>query len=155
LAYFLSLSFQIETAMAVGLIMPPGGPLHVSSAIGLMLQPLAGCDLMRFESARRSVEDPAFQSWLEEAPRLPDEVLARIAVDEPAAVYGELEPSYLCQCSREKAENVLRLLDPAELEDMLKSDGKAEIHCHFCAASYEFSAEELSRMLRESEAGNA
>ena len=68
LAYFLSLSFQVETALAVGLIMPPGGAVRVSSAVGLLLQPLPGCDLMRFERARQSVEDPAFQSWLEAAP---------------------------------------------------------------------------------------
>src|SRR3972149_936896 len=41
MAYFLSLSFQIETALAVGLIMPPGDAVRVSSAAGRMLQPLA------------------------------------------------------------------------------------------------------------------
>lgn len=154
MAYFLSLSFQIETALAVGLIMPSEEPVRVSSAVGLMLQPLPGCDPLRFERARQSVEHAAFQQWLEREPRLPQEVLARVAVDEPAAYYGEIEPSYLCSCSRDKAENVLRMLEPAELEDMIAKDGKAEINCHFCAESYVFSAGELGRMLRQSQAGN-
>jgi len=155
MAYFLSLSFQIETALAVGLIMPTETPVRVSSAVGLMLQPLPGCDPVRFERARQSVEDPAFQTWLEDAPRLPQEVLARVDVGERAVFYGEIEPAYVCQCSRDKAENVLRMLDPAELKDMIAKDGKAEINCHFCAESYEFSARELSRMLGQSAAGNA
>jgi molecular chaperone Hsp33 len=155
MAYFLSLSFQVETALAVGLIIPSEEPVRVSSAIGLMLQPLPGCDPMRFERARQSVEDPRFQTWLEASPRPPRQVLERVAVDEAAAFYGELEPSYFCQCSREKAENVLRLLEPAELEDMIAKEGMAEINCHFCAEQYVFSAAELGRMVGQSEAGNA
>jgi len=155
LAYFLSLSFQIETALAVALRMPAESPLRVGSAAGLMLQPLPGCDALRFEAARQSVEHPEFQAWLDAAPRAPEEVLGRVEAEGTPTVYEIVAPSYLCACSRGKAENVLRMLDPAELTDMLEKDGMAEINCHFCANSYVFTAEELGRMLRQSQAGNA
>ncbi|MCH8882769.1 MAG: Hsp33 family molecular chaperone HslO [SAR324 cluster bacterium] len=155
LAYFLSLSFQVETALAVGLVLPPDPPVRVHSAIGVLLQPLPGCDPLDFERVRQSVEDPAFQEWLASGPRLPEEVLARIEIDEPAELIGELEPFYACRCSREKADNILRMIDPVELQEMLEADGQAEINCHFCADSYVFSAAELQQILRQSHAGNA
>jgi molecular chaperone Hsp33 len=155
LAYFLSLSFQIETALAVALHTVEESPVRFDSAAGLMLQPLPGCDPMRFEAARQSVERPEFQAWLDAGPRAPDEVLAWVEVEGKPTVYERTEPSYVCACSRFKAENVLRMLDPAELTDMLEKDRMAEINCHFCANSYVFTADELGRMLRQSQAGNA
>jgi len=155
LAYFLSLSFQIETALSVAVRLPEQNPQQIRSAVGLMLQPLPGCDPLRFEAARQSVERPEFQAWLESAPRGPEEILSRVEAEGTPTVYDIVEPAYLCACSRGKAENVLRMLDPAELTDMLEKDGMAEINCHFCANTYVFTAEELGRMLRQSQAGNA
>jgi molecular chaperone Hsp33 len=155
LAYFLSLSFQIETALAVGLNMPPEEPVQVPSASGLLMQPLPGCDPMDFDRVRQAVETQSFRDWLEAEPRAAGDILGRVALDEAPRYYGELEPEYTCQCSREKADNILRMIDPEELTDMIEKDGQAEINCHFCADSYLFSKVELREILRQSQAGNA
>lgn len=155
LAYFLSLSFQIETALAVGLIMPDRERVSIASAAGLMLQPLPHGDLQQFDEVRQRVEHPTFQTWLEAEPRQPEEMLEHLALGEPAQIYDELEPAYYCHCSRAKAERVLRMYDPGEVRDMLETDGHAEVNCHFCAARYVFSADELREILRQSQAGNA
>ncbi|HKI97361.1 MAG TPA: Hsp33 family molecular chaperone HslO [bacterium] len=156
MAHLLSLSFQVESAMCVGLIMPPAEPVTVQSALGVLLQPLPGADLERFEAVRAAVEQPDFRAWLEEAPRAPETVLERVgpAGDTPQ-VLQESTPRFRCHCSREKVASVLRMFDPAELQDMLESEGQADVNCHFCAATYHFSRSDLETMLGQSQIGHA
>jgi len=156
MAHLLSLSFQVETAMNVGLIMPPAEPVTVHSALGLLLQPLPDADLERFEAMRVQVEQDAFRDWLEREPHELEAVLAHVA---PSGVRPEVlhetEPRFSCGCSRAKVASVLRMFDPAELRDMAETDGQADVNCHFCAAPYHFSRSELETMLGQSQVGHA
>lgn len=155
LAFLFSLSFQVETALAVGLVIPPREPIAPASAVGLLLQPLPGANLEDFEAVRQRIEHPALREWLEAAPRAPEDVLARLEVPEAPQLAEDVRPAYVCFCSRDKVEAVLRMLDPAELTDMIEKQGRAEVSCHFCADAYVFSKVELQGLLRQSQSGHA
>ena len=155
LAFFLSLSFQIETGIVVGLIIRPDSPIQLSSATGLLIQPLPGCDPLAFDHLRTEIEHPRFREWLEEQPRNAEEVAGRLDVGEAPSYLGEVTPHYVCNCSRQKVETVLRMLDQAELVDMLEKDGSAEIDCHFCAEHYYFSRADLQFLIEQCQAGHA
>jgi len=155
LAHFLSLSFQVETALGVGLFMPGREPVELVSATGVMLQPLPGCNLLVFDRYRQQVEALDFRLWLEAEPRELEEVLAHLGVPEAPQVLHRAEPAYICNCSREKVAAVLRLIDPEELTTMRDEEGMAQVSCHFCAATYVFSRHDLDAFLREGQVGNA
>jgi molecular chaperone Hsp33 len=154
LAHLMSLSFQVETALAVGLIVPPSEPIGLVSALGVLLQPLPGGDLEAFDAVRRAVERPDFRRWLESAPRAPEEALAHVGLGKPVTL-AETRPAYRCRCSREKVERVLRMLERDELTDMITRDAGAEVNCHFCATAYRFSKTDLEGLLRQSQSGHA
>lgn len=61
----------------------------------------------------------------------------------------ELEPAFLCDCSRERMEKALISLGEKEIHDMIHEDGGAEITCHFCLSAYQFNQEEMEALLRE------
>jgi len=155
LAYFMSLSYQTETALTAGLIAPPDMPMHFQSAVGVLLQPFPDTDLERFDEVRRAVESPRFRAWLEARPRSSEEILAELPVDDVPEVYAETAPDYVCRCSRDKVAAVLRMLGPDELEEMLAEQGRAEVACHFCAEAYEFSRSDLEMFLRDTKVGRA
>lgn len=156
MAHLLSLSFQIESAMNVGLVLPPTEPAGVDSAIGVLLQPLPGGEMETFEAMREIVDSPDFQGWLEEGPHALEEVLHRITPrGEDSRVLGELTPRFSCECSREKVEFVLRMFDPSEIQDMIEQEGRADVNCHFCAELYTFSRMDLESMLDQYQSGHA
>lgn len=155
MAHLLSLSFQLETAMTVGLIMPPREPASVESAVGVLLQPLPDADMNTFDQMRTGLEQDTFRQWLETAPQPLETVLASAVDGRPAEVLAEVEPHFVCGCSRAKVASVLRMLDPAELQDIIEKDGGTEVSCHFCATQYAFDRAELETFLRESSSGHA
>ena len=155
LAYFLSLSYQVESAVAVGLALGTGLPAAVDFATGILLQPLPGGRLERFDEARRIIESAPFRLWLEAAPRTLHELLARLDLGETPQELQQQVPAYKCNCSKLKVESVLRTLDPAEIRSMLEQEGMAQVNCHFCADTYYFSAADLRSILDNSLAGTA
>lgn len=63
--------------------------------------------------------------------------------------------AFRCDCSRERVTSSLKLLDVAELEDMLAKDKGAEVTCRFCSERYVVSEPELAAVLEERRRGPA
>ena len=57
-------------------------------------------------------------------------------------VLEETSVGYVCNCSRERTEKVLRSLNEEELEKLAK-DEQTEVNCRFCGTKYTFSSEEI------------
>jgi molecular chaperone Hsp33 len=128
----------------------------VRSALGVLVQPLPGADLEAFETLRLRVEQPDFRDWLEAAPHELEAVLAHVAPpgSHPRVLHAS-RPSFTCHCSRDKVTSVLRLFDPAELQDMLDTEGHADVNCHFCAQVYHYSRADLESLLGQGQIGHA
>lgn len=61
-------------------------------------------------------------------------------------------PHLFCTCSKEKIRHTLMGFPTAELEDMIKSDGGAQIDCQFCANSIRFEASDLQEIIKSKNA---
>jgi len=64
-------------------------------------------------------------------------------------VHDTLVPESFCECNREKITNVLKGLPLAEIEDMIKVDGGAQVDCQFCNHCYRFEANDLRALIEE------
>ena len=54
---------------------------------------------------------------------------------------------FKCRCSKEIVLSTLKLIDKAEIEDIIKKDKSCEISCAFCEKKYHFDEEELISLL--------
>lgn len=52
-------------------------------------------------------------------------------------------------CNRTRVEKALKSLGKEQLELIIKEDKKAEVECPYCNKKYNFSEEELKRILLE------
>ena len=56
---------------------------------------------------------------------------------------------FFCPCSRERVDASLALLDDADLEAMIKEDGRAEVTCNFCGEVYDVPGADLEKIRAE------
>ena len=66
------------------------------------------------------------------------ETLARSRFDVSEAVWEARKAEYKCNCSRRYLTRVLVSLGEEQLRAIIKEDGAARIHCHYCNTDYEF-----------------
>jgi molecular chaperone Hsp33 len=116
-----------------------------NSATGLLLQrlPLQGGNQQAevlsadesWERAQRLAETLSSTEMLE----VTQETLLHRLFWEETLLTFEARPIYWeCGCTRERVADMLKMLGRAEVEDILKTQGKIDVACEFCGQPYHF-----------------
>ena len=61
-----------------------------------------------------------------------------------------MDVRYHCDCSKEKFARGIATLGKEEIRDIIETDGKAEVVCHYCRKEYIYSKDDLEKIERES-----
>ena len=77
-----------------------------------------------------------------------EEIAKTVTGDENIEVLEEIHPEYKCNCSKEKCEKGLIAIGKDELETIIKEEEKIEIVCNFCNKKYEFTREDLKKLIK-------
>ena len=121
----------------------------VRAAGGLLAQPLPGCpDEVIDALTEKAKEIETLTATLESGVSLKDALL-QLFEGMDFKITANQHPEFQCDCSRERLERVLISLGEAELSDMIAEEHGAELTCHFCNKQYQFTEEDLRRLLAE------
>ena len=142
---YMARSEQIPSAISLGIFVEPG---RIVSAGGLLVQllPGAGDEIAeRLEAAIRAL--PPFSEMEREHVSLVqvlERALEGFAVE---ILQDDQAVRFSCHCDNQRVLDALRLLGEEELRDMIETDGKAEVRCHFCGTKYNLSKDELEALV--------
>ncbi|MBE2221413.1 MAG: Hsp33 family molecular chaperone HslO [Anaerolineae bacterium] len=145
LTYYLNQSEQTPSIVVIGEKLGENGRLQVSGGVLIQAMPPNDVSIIR-DFIEKMQELPPLEAMLAEG-KSPEEILALLFAD---VEYDELEKRPLrfeCNCSRERSEQALLNLGRAELEELLNTEGQAEVNCHFCHERYVFDEEDLRLIL--------
>lgn len=145
-ANYLVTSEQRQSAVALGVLVNKDG---VKSAGGYLINAMPDCTGEEISKIEQSIfKAGAMSKMLDENLSLL-EIAKRITGDEYVQVIEENRvPVYHCDCSKENMTAGLVTLGKEELLDIIETDGKAEIECHFCNKHYHFSKKELEEIVK-------
>ena len=148
LTYYYAKSEQIPTAIALGVLVDTD--LSVKAAGGYMIQLMPEAT---DETADRLTE------IVENLPPVTDMIMNNMSAEDIAFAVTDgfdmvLElnspsPEYKCNCSRDRMERALISLGKKELSDIIEEQGNAEMTCRFCDNVYEFSKDELLKLMEK------
>ena len=152
LAFFFSVSDQLETEIESCIVLNPSPERPINCAAGVMLQAMPGCDLEAFARLRMELHNDHIQQLLREV--MPCEKKLWKIIEELTAIKlpeasGKLAysfagvPEYRCTCTREKLLLAMRTLGDKELRRIFDSNGTPAIKCEFCNRNYHFKREDF------------
>lgn len=146
-AEYFEKSEQKNTAVALGVLVDKNG---VKSAGGYIITPMPDATNEEISQVEQAIfKAGAISKMLDKNLSLID-IAKAVTGDENVEIIEEnITPLYECDCSKENMENGLVTLDKKVLKEMIEEDGKAELTCHFCNKKYNFSKEELEKILEE------
>ncbi len=140
-------SEQTPTVCALGVLVDPD--LTVSAAGGLLLQLLPFCPESVIDRIEKNVAAlPPMTVMLHEG-LTPEEIVKKALDGFEFDILDEYEPTYRCNCSRERVERALSTLKPDELLTLPDENGIVETTCQFCDAVYHFSENDLKAILEK------
>lgn len=137
-------SEQVPTAIALGVLVDKNG---VKSAGGYIVQLMPDAteeDITLIEKNLKKM--PPISKLLEKNKSLED-IAGMIAGNGMLFMVGDdLYPEYKCDCKRSRIQKGLISLGANEIQDIIDTDGKAEIECKFCKKKYIFKREDLEKI---------
>lgn len=148
-AYYLAKSEQIPSAVLLGVLLQNSEP-YVTASGGVLVQMMPGAN----EHLITMIEDtiahaPHLTSVIREGAE-PKELLNLALGEIDFTVLEERAVSFKCNCSWQKAYDMIASLGHAEVESMLKEDDGAVMSCGFCSEIYQLDSPDLERMLAAS-----
>ena len=145
-AYYLAKSEQIPSAVLLGVLLQPDAPF-VTCAGGVMIQMLPSAN----ENIAVMIEDtilhaPQLTNAIKEGATAEDLLKITLGIID-YEILGEKEVRFQCNCSFERAVQLISSLGKAEVASMLEEDKGAKMTCGFCNEVYTLDENDLKKML--------
>ena len=143
--YFVE-SEQIPTACALGVLVDRDQ--SVKAAGGYLIQLMPGAAEDTIAKVEGGIMAAGAVYAILEKNDDPEAMLRTVMSDFDLKILETCPVEYRCYCSRERVERALISLGRTELEQMLSEQGGCQLTCQFCDAVYEFTAEDIQRLLK-------
>lgn len=141
---YFATSEQTPSVIALGVLVDKNG-IRSAGGYKLSLMPDATDEIIsKIEEQVRKI-DPV-SKMLDEQKTL-EEIAKEVTGDSNLKVLAEINPEYKCNCSREKCEKGLIAIGKEELQKIIDEEEKIEIACNFCDKKYEFTREDMKKLL--------
>ncbi|MCM2535563.1 Hsp33 family molecular chaperone HslO [Neobacillus pocheonensis] len=145
--YYFATSEQLPSSVGVGVLVNPDDTILAAGGFIFQLMPGTKEETITQLEERLKTIPPI--SKLVEKGLTPEEILEELFGKENVKILETMPVQFECNCSKERFSDAIVSLGESEIDDMIKEDGQAEAHCHFCNEKYHFSKEELERLKEE------
>lgn len=138
-----------QTPSAVGLGVLVDRDLSVKKAGGFIVQLMPGATEEHILDIENSIKNLGSVTKALEEGLNPEALAENLVSNSMLLFYENIETSYYCPCSKERMARALYSIGKDDLTDIIETDGKAELKCHFCNSAYNFNKEELNEILKK------
>lgn len=145
-AHYFVHSEQRNSAVALGVLVDKNG---VKSAGGYLINPMPDASEEEISQVEQAIFNAgAISKMLDEHLTL-KEIAQKVTGDENVEILEEnITPIYQCDCSKEHMAEGLTTIGKEELQNIIETDGQAELLCHFCNQKYHFSKQDLEEIIK-------
>lgn len=146
ITYYFAVSEQIPSAVALGVLMDRQNFVKQAGGLMIQLMPFASDELVeKLESKLAQIT--SLTSMLDQG-MTPEQILEFVLGDLGLEIMDTMPLEFSCNCSRERVEKAVISTGAGELQNMIDEGKPIQVNCHFCEKTYEFSVEDLQKMLK-------
>jgi len=147
LAYYYTVSEQTPSAVALGVLVDVDG--SIMKAGGFIIQMMPGADEMLADLLMYRLEEIPSITTLQRDGNTIEEIIRYIFDGMDLNILSEGTPELYCDCSKERVEKAFISIGKEELERIYEDNASEELICHFCNKKYDFTHEDIGRLLDE------
>ncbi len=144
---YYAVSEQIPTVCALGVLVDTD--LTVKKAGGYIIQLVPPVNEAAIDFIEENIKSMQSVTQMLENGLTPDEIALMGLKGLDGEILDSWDCEYYCDCSRERTEKVLVALGREELTKLAEEDPVTEVCCHFCDRKYEFTSDELLKLIKQ------
>lgn len=146
LTYYFAVSEQVPSAVGLGVLMEKNNTVKQAGGFIIQLMPFAEekliAGLEEKIAAVTSVTDLLEQGFT------PEMLLEHILGEFGLEITERIPAGFHCNCSKERVEKVIASIGKKDIQEMIDEGKPIEVKCHFCNTAYEFTPEELAKIIK-------
>lgn len=147
-AYYLAESEQIPSAIILTVNCDKEG--LITRSAGILVQTFPNTPISVIESIENKLQSGfSLDKKIEEGFSVKESI--EELTGKEIKELGSLKLQYRCRCNKELLASILESVETRELEDMIEKDHGAHVTCIFCRKEYNFSEEELHKIILKKE----
>ncbi len=139
-----AISEQVPTVCALGVLVNADKSIACSGGYIIQLLPAADDEIIT--KVERCISNVSSVTQMLSEGKKPEDICKSVLSEFEMEILDEFQISFKCDCSRNKVEKALISVGAKELDDMSK-DPVTSVKCQFCGEKYEFSSEDIRRIL--------
>lgn len=145
LTYYYAQSEQTPSAIGLGVLVDTDTSIRCAGGFMIQLLPDASEEMIsKLETRLNTI--PYITDLLDMG-QTPEGILEMILQGMDLKILDKVPTEFYCNCTKERVEKALISIGKEELEKIANEDKKANLHCHFCGKEYDFTEEEILRLL--------
>ncbi len=145
LTYYFATSEQVPTSVGLGVLMNKENTVRQAGGFIVQLMPFADDEVVdKLEAKINSIN--SVTTMLDEG-MSPEDILTYVLGDMDLEMNEKTPVEYRCNCSKERVRKAIISIGKKDIQEMINDNKPIEVNCHFCNTNYEFSIDELKKML--------
>lgn len=148
LTYYFANSEQVPSSVGLGVLMEKDNTVKQAGGFIIQLMPFAEESVIdKLEKKLTSME--SVTSYLDRG-FTPEQLLQELLGEFGLELLDQMDTEFTCNCSKERVEKAIVSIGRKDLNEMVQEGKPIEVKCHFCNTAYEFTVEDLKRIIRRS-----
>ena len=147
LTYYYASSEQVPSVVALGVLVERD--YSVKRAGGFIIQLMPGASDATIDAIEKKIPMVTSVTGMLDEDMTPEEIITFILEELGVEITDKVETSFVCDCNKERVEQVLLSIGEKELTSLYEEDKPVELCCQFCGKKYEFSKEEIGKLIKE------
>lgn len=147
LTYYFANSEQTPSSVGLGVLMERDNTVKQAGGFIIQLMPFAQEELIdKLEKKLQSME--SVTAYLDRGLG-PEELLEELLGEFGLEILERMDTEFSCNCSKERVEKAIISIGHKELNEMVQEGKPIEVKCHFCNEAYEFTIEDLKKIIQK------
>lgn len=148
LTYYFATSEQVPSAVGLGVLMEKDNTVKQAGGFIIQLMPFADEEIIE-KLEKKLTEIKSVTQMLDEG-NTPEQILEILLGDLGLEITDTMPTKYYCNCDKERVEKAIVSIGRKDINEMIQDGKPIEVKCHFCNTAYQFSVEDLKKIIKRS-----
>ena len=148
LTFYFANSEQVPSSVGLGVLMEKDNTVKCAGGFIIQLMPFA--EEKTIAKLEENLKNVTSVTGMLDKGYSPEQILEELLGNVGLEITDKIPTQFYCNCSKERVEHAVASIGRKDIQEMIDEGKDIEVKCHFCNTAYNYSVEDLERIMKRS-----